>query len=368
MCHIKSQELVKRTDLKATITHDDEAEDIIYKLNREITEDHIAYIKMEEDAKEGRSFEDMVMEYDKTYNDQKPLKVYGGQHRITAISNAKELQNNIYHGIRVYFDLDKSQKVEIATVNNTSITVPNDLLDRMREELLGKELRKWCQEVGLLDKKMDFADRRSPDIPTVRVVRMLLVNFYLGINKSIDIFHQPVLIKSGAEDDKYIELRKSINWNDEALLEMGREFAKLNKVQHEKINVRKKDNFAEFSRKALSYSVVASWSYAAGLFQNTNEQLKILYSLPNNLSDLEDPLNAKALSQARLKSTDPDTYRGLGARSSPNELGRMLEVFIILCTKSAQIKKITLGLANAAIQSYEAKKAMLAASKAIEKI
>jgi len=144
MCHIKSQDLVKRTDLKATITHGDE-EDIIYKLNREITEDHAAYIKMEEDAKEGRSFEDMVVEYDKTYNDKKPLKVYGGQHRITAISNAKEFQNNIYHGIRVYFDLNKNQKVEIATINNTSIAVPNDLLDRMREKLLGKELREWCQ-------------------------------------------------------------------------------------------------------------------------------------------------------------------------------------------------------------------------------
>ena len=68
-----------------------------------------------------------------------------------------------------------------------------------------------------------------------------------------------------------------------------------------------------------------------------------------------------------MKGTDADTYRGLGTRSSSNELGRMLEVFLVLCTKAAQ-KRITQKLANAAIQSYEAKKAVQAANKAIGKI
>ena len=113
LCHIKSEKLVKYTDLEATLELNNE-EDVIYKLNREITEDQGAYILMEDDAKEGRSFEDMVIEYDKSYHPLKPLKVYGGQHRIRAITNAQKESNTIFHGIRVYFDLDRNQKVEIA--------------------------------------------------------------------------------------------------------------------------------------------------------------------------------------------------------------------------------------------------------------
>jgi len=45
----------------------------------------------------------------------------------------------------------------------------------------------------------------------------------------------------------------------------------------------------------------------------------------------------------------------------------MLEVFLVLSTKAPQ-KRITERLANAAIQSYEAKRAMQAANKAIGKI
>lgn len=148
---------------------------------------------------------------------------------------------------------------------------------------------------------------------------------------------------------------------------MGKQFAKLHKIQRQAIINRDKDNFAEFARKALSLAVVSSWSYAAGLFQNHQELIKVLYSLPDSVSAPEDPLNAKALSLARLKGTDPDTYRGLGTRSSANELGRMLEVFLVLCIKAPQ-KRITQNLANAAIQSYEAKRAVQAADKAIGKI
>jgi len=126
---------------------------------------------MEQDALNGRSFEDMVVEYDTSYRIKKPLKVYGGQHRLRAIEKAKDVKGSVFHGVRVYFDLSREQKVEIATVNNTSIAVPNDLLDRMREQLLGSELRDWCQSVGLLEKGEDFADRRSPDTPTVRIPR-----------------------------------------------------------------------------------------------------------------------------------------------------------------------------------------------------
>jgi hypothetical protein len=89
--------------------------------------------------------------------------------------------------------------------------------------------------------------------------------------------------------------------------------------------------------------------------------------IPESTSPPEDPLNAKALSLARLKGTDPDTYRGLGTRSSPKELGRMLEVFLVLATKASK-KKITKELANAAIQSYEAKRAVYEADKVLGRI
>ena len=273
--------------------------------------------------------------------------------------------NNLLNGDAVIVIIDCDN---LKSGTGPPYDVPNDLIDRMREQLMGSELRDWCQNAGLLDKKQDFADRRSPYIPTVKIIRTLLLNFHLGKNDKKDDFHQPIVAKSGIEDEKYLDLRKNINWKDAEMIEMGKQFAKLNKIQHERINNRKKDNFAEFARKALSYSVTASWSYAAGLYQGNKKALKILYSLPDNLPELDDPLNAKALSQARLKPTDPDTYRGLGTRTNNNELGRMLEVFIILCTKSTQTKKITLSLANAAIQSYEAKKAVLAADKAIGNI
>ena len=364
-CHLEGSILAQYSDTNATLDSDDEDE--IYKLNREITEDQAAYKAMEKDASEGRSFEDIVLEYDKSYRPTKPLKVYGGQHRITAISKNEKLKGNVLHGVRIYFALNRDQKVEIATVNNTAIAVPNDLLDRMREQLLGSELRDWCQKVGLLENGQDFADRRSPEIPTVRIARTLIVNF-IQAQKGSDIadFHEPILCKSGGVDTDYMTVRKQINWDDPALIEMGKQFARLHSQQRKTVAERTDDNFAEFARKSLSLSVVASWSYAAGLFQRNKGYLTILYSIPDNVRLPQDPLNAKALSQARLKGTDPDTYRGLGTRNSPRELGRMLEVFLVVAQKNKD--KITKELANAAIQSYEAKRAVHEADKVLRKI
>ena len=367
MCHLDGNALGQYCDLEASLDADEE-EDEIYKLNREITEDQAAYKLMEEDALNGRSFEDLVLEYDTSYHATKPLKVYGGQHRLRAITKTQSNKGAVLHGVRVYFDLSREQKVEIATVNNTSIAVPNDLLDRMREQLIGSELRDWCQTVGLLDKGVDFADRRSPNMPTVRIARTLLVNFYLGVNAAeLDDFHQPIICRSGGIDEQYLTVRASINWDDKNLKEMGKQFARLHKIQRQSIIERQEDKNAEFARKALSLSVVSSWAYAAGLFQREPNYLAIHYSIPESASPPEDPLNAKALSEARLKHTDPDTYRGLGTRSSPAELGRMLEVFIVMAIKASK-KRITKELANAAIQSYVAKKAVYDANKVLGKI
>jgi hypothetical protein len=237
----------------------------------------------------------------------------------------------------------------------------------MREQLLGSELRDWCQTVGLLGGGEDFSDRKSPDAPTVRIARTLLVNFDMGMNAQDDSFNQPVVCRSGGIDDAYMDVRKKIDWKDKHLIEMGKQFARLHKLQRESIAKREEDNFAEYARKALSLSVVASWAYASGFFQRMPDHLKNHYSLPDSAAPPSDPLNAKALSQARLKGADPDTYRGLGTRSSPKELGRMLEVFLVQATKASK-RGITKQLANAAIQSYEAKRATYEASKALGKI
>ena len=364
-CHLSGESLVKHCDLEATI--DDNEDDELYKLNREITEDQTAYKQMEKDAIARRSFEDIVIEYDTSYRNNKPLKVYGGQHRITAITKALKAGVSVSHGARIYFRLTREQKVEIAIVNNTSIAVPNDLLDRMHEQMMGPELRDWCQKSNLLGPGQDLADKRDPDIPTARIARTLIVNYYMGIEAKDNDFHQPVLCKSGGIDDDYERIRKQIDWDNKNFIEMGKQYAQLHKVQSERVKNRDYDNFAEFARKVFSYSIVAGWGYAAGLFQRKPEYLKILYALPDSVQEPDDPLNARDLSEARLLGVDKDTYRGLGTRSNSNEFGRILELFIVLATKASK-KRINKQLANAAIQSYEAKKATHEADKALGKI
>ncbi len=117
-----------------------------YRANRELLLTHNTYLKMKEDAKRGREFNDIIVEYNLDYNESKPLKVWGGQHRIYAISEAKH-KSNRYHGFRVYFNLNKSQRTEVALISNTNMSVSNDTFDRMLEETLyGDALRKWCRK------------------------------------------------------------------------------------------------------------------------------------------------------------------------------------------------------------------------------
>lgn len=365
VCHIPGSSIVKHSDLEAVL---DPADSEDYKLNRDIYTDTSAYQLMEQDAVSGRSFEDIVVEYDTSYRDSKPLKVFGGQHRIKAISSAVASGVNSMHGIRVYFNLNLEQKVNIAMVNNTSITVPNDLLDRMQEELLGSDLRSWCQAIGLLGEKQNFADKRSQDgIPTVRVARTLIVNFYKGKGSKQKDFHKPTVCSSGAGlDEDYRKIRPEIVWDDEQLIEMGKEFAKLHNLQRKVVTSRSTDTHLEFANKTIHPCVTAAWAYASGLFQG-QEDVKRHYALDKSASTTKDPLNAKALVSARLKGVDPDTYRGLGSRINQEELGRMLEVFILQAT-TAKKRGITKELANAAIQSYHAKKARSDFEKAVKKI
>lgn len=170
-------------------------------------------------------------------------------------------------------------------------------------------------------------------------------------------------MKSGSKDDDYEKVRTKVVWDDPSFIEMGKNFAKLHTKQMESIKAKseKAKQPAEFSRKALSLSIVAGWAFAAGIFQNNPTHLKTLYSLPDNMTGNNDPLNAKALSEAKHKGHDPEKYRGLGTRTNASEIGRILELFILLADNNK--KKIDKQLANAAIMSFEAKKAASDAQK-----
>lgn len=368
ICHLDSETLASKTDIDAVLDPQ-ESED--YKLNRDIYTDTYAYKIMESDAVNGRAFEDIVVEYEASYRPSRPLKVFGGQHRITAITAANKQKVSTFHGIRVYFGLTIEQRLEIATANNTSIAVSNDLLDRMQEELLGSDLREWCQSVNLLEPKQNFADKRnSAGIPTVRVARSLVVNFFKGAADNLDGALSPVVCASGPGiDQEYSAIREKVDWSDSKLKKIGHEFVRLHKLQRERVLGRTEDSYLEYANKAMHPCVVSSWSYAAGLLQKDTKSLNAHYRLPDSVSGKSnsDPLSAKALSAARLKGVDPDTYRGLGAHINSTELGRMLKVFILQATKASK-PGITLKLANAAIQSYEARKAQIAATKAIKRI
>lgn len=367
-CHLTGETITTKCDIDAVLDPD-ESDD--YKLNRDIYTDTYAYKMMQQDATKQRSFEDIVAEYDTKYRPGSPLKIYGGQHRVTAIKEAFKEGVNAYHGLRVYFDLTTDQRLEIATVSNTSIAIANDLLDRMQEEWLGSELRQWCQTVGLLKQDQNFADKRnSAGTLTVRVARTLVVNYFRGKSDAPDGPHHPKVCSSGAGvDSDYDTLRTTIDWKDADFIQMGHEFSKLHELQRERVTNRETDTHQEFANKAIHPCVVAAWSYASGMLSGDKDSLEAHYSLPESVGTKGDgdPLNAKALSSARLKGVDPDTYRGLGARIQGNELGRMLELFLLQATK-ARKRGISAQLANAAIQSYEAKKAQQEAAKAIGRI
>jgi len=364
VCHMDGKTLSALADIDAVVDPQESEE---YKLNRELYTDNYAYRLMESDAKRGRSFEDIVVEFDESYRPKSPLKVFGGQHRIQAIRSAAGEMADRPHGVRIYFGLTVEQRVDIATVNNTSIAISNDLLDRMQEELFGTELRDWAQAVALLEAGQGFADRRdSGGRPTVRIARTFVVNFHAGRGLAPKGMPEPYVCKSGPQpDEQYEALRPKINWSDPALLEAGGQYARLHKAQREAVIGRTEDSYLEFANKCAHPCVAAAWSYTAGMLQCDATALANHYAL--GAITRGDPLNASALSKARLKGVDPDTYRGLGARISPNELGRMVQVFLLQAT-SATKRGITPQIANAAIQTYEALRATEAAEKARQRI
>ena len=309
------------------------------RANRTLLLKHKTFQRMAQDAITGREFNDIIVEYNTSYSPEKPLKVWGGQHRSRAIQLASEKDISRYHGFRVYFCLTKEQRSALALVSNTNINVSNDLFDRQLEEtLIGPYLRKWCERVGLLGKDEDFPDAKShAESVTTQLARTFIVNFFSGrenastlTEKHIDsTIYEPYLCQSGDLDEKYAAVVAKYGvdlWNDRGLQEAGKAFAQLNKAQSESIR-KSKINRKGFRTKALTLSVLPAWAYVAGLLQLHTDRLKNHLAVPKPAKGAPDPLNAEEMSRYK-HAEDPATYRGLGNRSSMTDRQRMTQVFL----------------------------------------
>jgi hypothetical protein len=306
---------------------------------------------MEEDAAAGREFNDIIVEYNVDYSPQTPLKVWGGQHRISAVRAAKT-KSNRYHGFRIYFGLTKKQRTEVALISNTNISVSNDTFDRMVEEtIFGDRLRMWCRRVGLLDAEWfkqigssdldeDFPDAGSgSEKITVKRTRSFVVNFYLGRARgeglsSAELDHnvyEPYLAITGVTvDPKYAEIMRQIDiLEDESLIKAGERFAALYKAQYRAVTApnSKAVNRKAYRNKALIESVICGWSYVAGLLQAHPGRLENHYRIPKTTAQVPDPLNAEAMSRFKYDK-DLATYRGLGTRSSAQDRQRIAQLFL----------------------------------------
>ena len=184
-CSISAKDATKWCDLNAKL---DIKSSESYRANRQLFEKYITFQRMKNDAEKGREFNDIIVEYNTQYDSNKPLKVWGGQHRIRALSSS-HTKNNRYHGFRIYFDLSKDQRTEVALISNTNIAVSNDTFDRIIEETLyGGVLRIWCQKVGFLSENKDFPDvgSRSEKI-SVKRARSFIVNYYFGKERGSEL-------------------------------------------------------------------------------------------------------------------------------------------------------------------------------------
>lgn len=366
-CHLYAKYIVTLGTKDSPLDSENQSE---YRANRDVVEDSSAFLQMKSDALSKRSFSNIVAEYITEFDEEHPLKIIGGQHRYIAISEAFEtLQINQPHGIKVYFNLNTEQRLDVQLISNTNIAVSSDLLDRMFETVKGPELRNWCQKVGLLNDNEDFADRKQRGGRfTVRAARTFIMNFYEGSSIPCDSFQNvktmPVLAKTGGLDEEWeaLKLQQPNIWNNENLDTAGKKFAELVVKQREFYSKTGKGQNSDFADKALSYAVLAAWAFAAGTLQSNTVRLSRHYELSE--SKTTDPLNAKVLAKARHKS-DPDNYRGLGTRTDAKERGRLVELFFFQAEKGSGITK---DLANAAIMKYYAKQATIEAEEAAKKV
>lgn len=356
-CHISGDDFIKLSDPNSTIDPDLEE---LSKANRELEIDNYYYEQMVNDAKDGRSFSDIIIEYNPDYNESRPLKILGGQHRNQAIIEAVKNKVNIVHGIKVYFNLNKEQREDIMRIANTNINVATDLRDRLREDVLKPLLKKFGHETGMLKQGENFGDKRRYDdefSPTVRMMRSFIVNFFYGKESNGDIdkdAHIPYLCKSGKEiDSEYMKYYKKFKskdrFDDPQLLEAGKMFAKLHDTQFKNAEKIKSSAKREYKIKAYNLAIITSWSFAAGVLQRFPDRLAKLYSLPD-LCNGDDPLSATEMAKSKHKALDSESYRGLGTRSDNNERGRLLQLF--LDYSKSQKPKINQQMCEASISMF----------------
>ena len=334
-CHLLGSDFIRFSDPNSTI--DPELEELS-KANRELETDNYYYEQMVSDAKEGRSFSDIIIEYNTNYSQAKPLKILGGQHRNQAIIEAVKSKVDIVHGIKVYFNLKKEQREDIMRIANTNINVATDLRDRLREDVLKPLLKKFAYETGMLKQGENFGDKRRYDdefSPTVRMMRSFIVNFFYGKEFKGEIdkdAHIPYLCKSGKDIDSeymkyYNQFKAKDKFDDIQLLEAGKMFAKLHDTQFKNAENIKSSAKREYKIKSYNLAIITSWAFASGVLQRFPERLKKLYALPT-LCNGDDPLSAIDMAKSKHKTLDGESYRGLGTRSDNNERGRLLQLFL----------------------------------------
>jgi len=363
-CTIPAKVVCNLLDLNARL---DPSNDASYRANRELLLKHHTYQRMRTDAEEGREFHDLIVEYSKVYNPEKPLKVWGGQHRSKAIQEALEVKDvSRDHGFRVYFGLSKEQRTDLALISNTNISVSNDLFDRQLEEtLVGTQLREWCVRVGLLNQGEDFPDQASrSDRISVQLTRTFLVNFFRGEAKGEKLdereldrhVYEPYLCQSGAFlDPEYEEVIRRLGkglWDNPQLIQSGKAFALLHQTQRDAVEKGKDiEKRKGFKNKALTASVLTGWSFVAGLLQSHSQRLNNLLQIPKATREFPDPLNAKGMSTFH-HDEDEATYRGLGTRSSMKDRQRMAQVFLAKSTSPDTC--LDKGLLNKAVSQVRA--------------
>ena len=363
-CHVPAEKLIKNCTIDVPLDPDEQSD---YRANRELVEDSSAYAQMKLDAKGGRVFSNIVAEYNIEFDEEYPLKIIGGQHRINAISEALKHAIKEYHGIKVYFNLNMEQRLDVQLISNTNIAVSADLLDRMMETVKGPELRNWCHEVGLLNKNSDFADKKQRgNCITVREARTFIINYYLGC-KVTDFDHERtdgIIAKTGGNDEEWDKIKDEHPelWSDQKLKCAGEAFAKLASKQRDFFSEDGQKPSREYADKAFNYAILAAWAFVAGTLSKNEVRCKRHYELPEQSK--KDPLNAEALATARHKS-DPENYRGLGTRTDAKERGRLIELFYLQAEDGRGISK---GLINLALSKYFAKQANLEVQKVEKKV
>src|SRR5271170_5130452 len=112
-CNVKGSVLIKLGTTDVPLDPDEQPE---YRANREIEDGSMAFQKMKDDAKQNRSFSNIVVEWKN--DSESPLKVIGGQHRFEAIRFAIENGVDVLHGLKVYFALDMAQRLDVQLISN----------------------------------------------------------------------------------------------------------------------------------------------------------------------------------------------------------------------------------------------------------